>query len=315
MMRVDSLWLGQVAMTSLAQIAFAVVIGSLLFGAWLGAEGARATVSPAHAAWRRARGSATAAALVFVLAQLGWIVYEAAAMSGAGLGGAFAALPAVLQQTHVGLAWSIASGGALALFVLVALHAGGPAGAALTGLAVLVTAAGLASIGHAADAGPFSPEVGVQLLHLLSVSTWGGIVLAGGMAVVPALGASIARGVLIRVAQRVSRASIIAVVGVLATGVFNALRGAGGPEHALAVLQLSTWGHVLVLKLVLVLLALVLGGLNRISALPRLRRTAATIDARTFANVLYMEAIAMIGVFVAAAVLAFSVPGASALGQ
>jgi putative copper resistance protein D len=70
----------------------------------------------------------------------------------------------------------------------------------------------------------------------------------------------------------------------------------------------------LTLKLILVALALVLGGLNRMSALPRLRRTASTMDAHTFTNVLYLEALAMLGVFVAAAVLAHSIPGFVALG-
>lgn len=312
MPKIDSLWLGQVAMASLAQIAFAVAIGSLLFGAWLAAEGASVKLSPAHLAWRRARGSLTAAALVFVLAEAGWIVYEAASMSGAGLGGAFGALGTVLQMTHVGHAWALLFGGALALLVLAVLRPGGAAGDALLWLAVLVVEAGNASIGHAADAGVFSPAVGVQMLHLLSTAVWGGIVLAGGMVAVPALGASIARGVLIRVAQRVSRLSMVAVVLVLATGAFNAYRGTGGD---LAVLDASTWGHVLLLKLALVALALVLGGLNRFSALPRLRRTAATEDARTFANILNLESIAMIGVFIAAAVLAFSVPGAAAIMQ
>ncbi len=117
---------------------------------------------------------------------------------------------------------------------------------------------------------------------------------------------------LIRVAQRVSRVSMAAVLVVIATGIYNAIRGTGGD---IAVLDASTWGRVLLLKLLLVALALLLGGLNRFSALPRLRRTAATEDARTFVNVLYLEAVAMIGVFVAAAVLAASVPGFASLAQ
>lgn len=312
MMKFDSLWSGQVAMAALAQIAFAVALGSLLFGAWLAAEGARATVSPAHGAWRRAQRSLATAALVFVLAEFGWIVYEAATMSGTGLGEAFGALPAVLGDTHVGHAWSLLFGGALALLVLALLRPGGVAGKLVFWLAILVVEAGNASIGHAADAGPWSPALGVQLLHLLSTAVWGGIVLAGGMAVLPALGASIARGMLIRVAQHVSRVSMAAVLVVIATGIYNAIRGTGGD---IAVLDASTWGRVLLLKLVLVALALLLGGLNRFSALPRLRRTAATEDARTFVNVLYLEAVAMIGVFVAAAVLAASVPGFASLAQ
>jgi putative copper resistance protein D len=38
------------------------------------------------------------------------------------------------------------------------------------------------------------------------------------------------------------------------------------------------------------------------------------MDAHTFVNVLYLEALAMIGVFVAAAVLSHSVPAFASLG-
>jgi putative copper resistance protein D len=129
--------------------------------------------------------------------------------------------------------------------------------------------------------------------------------------VLPALGASIARGVLIRTATQVSNVSLVAVGFVLLSGVFNAVRGSGGSFEAI---ESSTWGHVLTLKLSLVALALVLGGLNRFLALPRLRRTASTVDAHTFVNVLYLEGLAMTGVFVAAAVLSHSVPAFASLG-
>ena len=59
----------------------------------------------------------------------------------------------------------------------------------------------------------------------------------------------------------------------------------------------------------LVATALLFGALNRWSALPRLQRTASTVDAHTFTGVMRVEALLMIGVFVAAAVLSHSVPG------
>jgi len=246
-----------------------------------------------------------------VLADLGWLVYEAATMSGAGLGGAFAAIPVVLMQTHAGFAWSVAFAGAVVLAIVALAKPDGPVAHAVLWLAVIVVAAGKAALGHAADTGALSAAVGVQTLHLLATAVWGGLVLAGGLAVLPALGSSVARGALIRIGQQLSRTSIIAVVFLLATGVLNALRGLGG---SLAPLDGSTWGRVLLLKLLLVALALVLGGLNRFSALPRLRRTASTEDAHTFRNILHLEGMTMIGVFVAAAVLSFSVPGFAALG-
>ncbi|MGU7772343.1 copper resistance D family protein [Burkholderia sp. MR1-5-21] len=311
-MRIDSLWIGQVALAALMDAAFAMAVGSALLKGWLAKDGARPVIAPSHPAWLRAQHSLATAAAALVLADLGWLVYEAATMSGAGLGGAFGAIPTVLAQTHVGFAWCVAFGGAVLLAIVALLRPDGPLAYALLWLAVIVVAAGKASLGHAADTGPLSAAVGVQTVHVLVTAVWGGLVLAGGLAVLPALGSSVARGALIRVGQRLSQLSIVAVVFVLATGALNAVRGLGG---ALAPLDGSTWGRVLLLKLMLVALALVLGGLNRFSALPRLRRTASTEDAHTFRNILHLEALTMIGVFVAAAVLSFSVPGFVALGQ
>ena len=224
---------------------------------------------------------------------------------------ALVAMPNVLAQTHAGFAWSVAFGGAVVLAIVALLKPDGTFAHALLWLAVIVIAAGKASLGHAADVGALSAAVGVQTVHLLATAVWGGVVLAGGLAVLPVLGSSVARGALIRIGQQMSRTSVIAVVFVLGTGVLNAVRGLGG---SFAPLDGSTWGRVLLLKLLLVALALVLGGLNRFSALPRLRRTASTEDAHTFRNILHLEALTMIGVFVAAAVLSFSVPGFAALG-
>ena len=98
----------------------------------------------------------------------------------------------------------------------------------------------------------------------------------------------------------------------LLTGIFNAVRGSGGSFEAI---RDEHVGHVLTLKLTLIALALVLGGLNRFSALPRLRRTASTMDAHTFVNVLYLEALAMIGCSSQRPCCRSSVPAFAALGS
>jgi copper resistance protein D len=308
-MRVDGLWIGQVAMAALMNIGFAFAVGSALFSAWLAKEGAQ-TVSPARAAWLRAQRSLITSAIVLVLADIVWLLYQSASMSGVGLPEAIGVVPTVLAQTHVGYAWSLAFGGAVVLLLTSLAGHQGTLRNALLWLAVIAVAAGKASLGHAADAGPASAAIGTHTLHVLVTAVWGGLVLSGGFSVLPALGISTARGVMIRTASQISSVSMVAVAFVVLTGAFNAARGSGGSFEAV---EVSTWGHVLTLKLVLVALALVLGGLNRFAALPRLRRTASTMDAHTFTNVLYLEALAMLGVFVAAAVLSHSIPGFAAL--
>ncbi|MFM0735779.1 CopD family protein [Paraburkholderia xenovorans] len=309
-MSIDGLWIGQVAMAGLMNVAFAFAVGSALLGAWL-APDAKASISPARPAWLRAQRSMQTASVVLVLADLGWLLYQAASMSGVALPAAIGVVPTVLTQTHVGYGWSVAFAGSLVLLGTAMASHTGMLRNALLWLAVIVVAAGKASLGHAADAGPLSAAIAMQTLHVLVTSVWGGLAMAAGLSVLPALGASTARGMLIRTAGQVSNVSVVAVGLVLLSGVFNAVRGSGGSFEAI---EMSTWGHVLTLKLALVALALVLGGLNRFSALPRLRRTASTMDAHTFVNVLYFEALAMIGVFAAAAALSHSVPAFAALG-
>ncbi|USU15595.1 CopD family protein [Paraburkholderia fungorum] len=309
-MSMDGLWIGQVAMAALMNVAFAFAVGSALLGAWL-AKDAQAKINPARPAWLRAQRSMLTATVVQVLADIGWLLYQAASMSGVALPSAIGVVPTVLTQTHVGYGWSVAFAGALLLLGTAMAGHTGMLRNALLWFAVIVVAAGKASLGHAADAGPLSAPIAMQTLHVLVTSVWGGLAMAAGLSVLPALGTSTARGMLIRTATQVSNVSIVAVGLVLLTGIFNGVRGSGGSFQAI---EMSTWGHVLTLKLTLVGLALVLGGLNRFLALPRLRRTASTMDAHTFVNVLYLEALAIIGVFVAAAALAHSVPAFAALG-
>jgi putative copper resistance protein D len=309
-MSVDGLWIGQVAMAALMNVAFAFAVGSALLGAWLGKD-AQAKVSPARPAWLRAQRSMLTATVVLVLADLGWLLYQTASMSAVSLPNAISVIPTVLARTHVGYAWSVAFVGALVLLLTALSRPTGTLRNAFLWLAVIAIAGGKASLGHAVDGGPMSAAIGVHILHVLATTVWGGLVLASGLSVLPALGTSTARGMLIRTAIQISNVSIMAVVFVLLTGAFNTVRGSGGSFSAI---ELSTWGHVLMLKLALVALALVLGGLNRFSALPRLRRTASTMDAHTFTNLLYLEALAMLGVFVAAAALSHTAPAFAALG-
>ncbi|CAN7499305.1 CopD family protein [Trinickia sp. LjRoot230] len=304
-MNVDGLLVGQVALGALMNVAFAFVVGSALFERWLAVDGARVPNAPSHLAWQRARSSLIAAAFALVLADGGWLFYEAASISGAGLAGALPALPDVIGSTHVGHAWSVAFGGAALLLVSALLYGGGRLGQCFVGLAALICAAGMASLGHAADAGVVSLAYQTQIVHALFTAVWSGIVLAGAFVVLPALDTSITRGALIRLAERISSVSLLAFCVVVLTGVVEAGHGLHGDVGAL---RSSTWGHVLTLKLALVLLAVVLGGLNRTSVLPRLRRTASTVDAYTFKNMLHLEAFVMVGVFLVAAVLVQSPP-------
>jgi putative copper resistance protein D len=306
----DPLWLAQVVIAAFADIAFACTLGAGLLSVWLSKEKAVEAKSPAHAAWSRARRLGIGGAIALAVADLVLVWLQAASMSGAPLFDAFSAVTAVITGTHAGIGWAIAFGGSVLL--VIAMLSTTTKGSPRLGLFVvgaIVAAAGKASIGHAADAGAFSLAEGVQTVHLLATALWGGVVFAGAGSVLAALGTSLARAFLIRTAGKMSTMSVIAVSFVVLSGIYNAWRGLGGSAEAL---EASAWGQVLVVKAVLVATALLLGAMNRWSVLPRLQRSASTVDARTFTGVMRVEAVLIVAVFVAAAVLSHSVPGFAA---
>ncbi|WP_250512224.1 CopD family protein [Caballeronia sp. INDeC2] len=309
----DPLWLAQTALAALADLAFACALGALLLNGWLSREQAFAPASsvfPAREGWRRAARGGVLAAIALVLCNFASLWLQSAAMSGAPILEAGASLWLVATDTHAGIGWSVALAGSLLLLLATSVAPLSMSRIGSAMLAALIVAAGKSAIGHAADAGAFSFAEGVQTLHLLATAVWGGIVIAGAF-VLPALDTSVARAVLIRTVARMSRAASMAVALVLLTGVFNAWRGVGG---SLAALTASTWGHALIVKIALVAAALGFGALNRWSALPRLQRSASTMDAHTVINVMRIEAVMMALVFVAAAVLSHSVPGSALAG-
>ncbi|KAK49746.1 copper resistance protein CopD [Caballeronia jiangsuensis] len=306
----DPLWLAQTAFAALADLAFACALGVLLLNGWLSREQAFAAVSPARYGWRRAARGGPIAAIVLILCSFVSLWLQSAAMSGAPISQAGASLWLVATSTHAGIGWSVALVGSVLLLLAASGASLSMARIGMAMLAALIVAAGKSAIGHAADAGAFSLAEGVQTLHLLATATWGGIVIAGAF-VLPALDTSVARAVLIRTVARMSKAASVAVALVVLTGAFNGWRGVGG---SLAALTASVWGHVLIVKLALVAAALAFGALNRWSALPRLQRSASTMDAHTVINVMRIEAVMMAGVFVAAAVLSHSVPGSALAG-
>lgn len=237
------------------------------------------------------------------------LLLEAALMSGSTPVAAFAVLVPVLTQSHFGTAWST---GFIALIVWTSLlfgsrELGRPAQTGVALCAAAVFAFSKAASSHAADAGDFSLPEWVHWTHLCATAAWAGLVIVSGLSVLPTLRAHSTGDFLAQFAGRLSRAALIAMSVVLVSGLYNAGRGLGG---SLLPLTRSGWGIVLCAKLVLVSLAVVLGGINRLVYLPRIRCGSERGAASSFLVILRIEAIAMFGVLSVAAVLAHSVPGA-----
>jgi putative copper resistance protein D len=168
--------------------------------------------------------------------------------------------------------------------------------------AIVLVAAVLLSrtpLGHAASDGPWTLREAVQFVHLVSVCVWGGGVLIAGLVVLPGLSSLEDAPVAVSVAGRLSRTVTIALVGVVLSGVYNSWRGTGG--HVAPLTQTS-WGEMLLAKVLLVLVALCLGA--RVRLMLQARSTPASARVLTMGRWMRMEAVVMIVVLILSAWLA-----------
>jgi putative copper resistance protein D len=219
----------------------------------------------------------------------------------------------MMIATHYGHA-GVAAMALLVLAMLAhhALHRPGP-GIAYVGSVgglLLLAAAARVTIGHAYEHGPLSIAAAMAWLHLLFMALWAGIVFVAGWLVLP----SMLRMEAAPTAQRamylaaMSAWATAALAGVLATGAYNAYRVLGSPVDLVE----QGYGQVLLVKLLLVLIAIGLGGYNRFFGLPASLAERPPQPAQralgTVLTVLRIEALALLLVLASAAILANSAP-------
>jgi putative copper resistance protein D len=225
----------------------------------------------------------------------------------------------VVVQTHLGHAWIVGTAALVLLAGLQSLrkHPRGQTGFLVATVACsALFAAAKSSTSHAGASGELLPFV-VDWVHLATVSAWAGAVfLAAGVVLRPLLPAGV--GDRITCAAYIEALSTMAtwsLAGVLATGAFSAWRRLGGST---GLLFSSTYGQVLLVKLVLVAIAVALGAHNRFVVMPaalmelRAAEPSSTASGRTFYRVLCLESLVLIAVLCAAAVLSTSAPPSGA---
>ena len=181
-----------------------------------------------------------------------------------------------------------------------------------TGCAVVVAGAAHALTSHASALEPSSAlAVIADALHVLSAGAWLGGVAALAVAVWPAGSLDREDSRALGRACRTPFAECMAVsVGmVVATGLYSAGRQVASVDGLLT----TSYGHVLLVKIGIVLAAGILGAANFV-LLRTLARRGRGRFARLAASppVLLAEALAGVGIFLAAAVLASSVPARGA---
>lgn len=304
----------QRALTVSLNLACAVLVGGSAAGLWL-----RSARSPWAAALlprlRRALLGATGAAMAAFAAIL-WV--EAASMAEVPLGEAWPAVGSVLTATHYGLAWMI---GAAALLVTGAVctadarvQAGGAAASVrIAALGVLLYSRSMVS--HAGAGGDFTWALLTDWVHLVLVSVWVGEVIVAGLLVLRAQpGEALeSRSDCARYVDALSRSATLALGGIVLTGVASTWRVLDSPGELIG----NPYGTALLVKLGLVLCAAALGGFNRFFVMPALLASLRHTEqpqrdaGSRFAKVLHIEAIVLVAVLIAAAVLTSTPPPAA----
>jgi putative copper resistance protein D len=306
------------AATVLVNLGLAGIVGAWVSVLWLRrAESSWATEARCRS-WRALRLSLAATAVADGL--LLWL--QAAYMGEVPLAAALEMLPSMLMTTYVGHAWA---GGAVGLSVLVwGVAAGAPERltSRLAGVAVGVSlfVYWRAAVSHAGDFGLASLQLLVASAHLWATSLWLGAVAVAAFVVLSKTSPATAteRADVSGWIQALSAAATGALVVIVGTGLFNAWRAVGSASNLVG----SVYGNTLLVKVALVGIAVVLGGLNRFRVMPSLLAALQSSNGspaqsqHPFVWVLRIEAGVLFAALVAAAVLSSSpLPPATASQQ
>ena len=300
------------AATVAIHLGLALLVGAMASQLWLRGRDS-AWRDEVLAQGRNARRSGCALGLAGLLASA-W--FEAAAMAETPLLQAGQAVEALVLRTHFGHAWTI---GLVAWSIAGLLpFAEGSDGrrpvafaAAIAALSVFIATRSVVS--HAGSGGDFTPDVAVDWLHLSLVSLWVGMVMAGARLALPVDDAPLqARADAAYWVQRMSTTATVALVAIAATGLLKAWRAAV-PASSVHEFLDSSYGHALGAKLVLVALAVALGGFNRFVVLPGLFRQLAGGQhggpwRQRLVTILRLEAATLLLVLVAASLLSGTEP-------
>lgn len=274
---------------------------------------------PTALGWQRriVRGSAVSV-LVAVVAGLVALAYQTAIVSGRRAAALEpASIATVLIETQAGRIW-LARLGLLVLvaaFVLLAPRAISRLDwLAVRGEVVLLAALALGLIAAAGHASAVTPgatgAIASDALHLLATGIWvGGLLPLGALLIAASResGAD-ARPYAVLATRRFSRVALACLVALVVSGVVNAVVHIGGVPALVG----TTYGRLLLLKLLLLLPVLLLGWLNRRVLIPRLSGEAATVGRpamRSLGRFVGLEALLALTLLVVVAVMSVTPPG------
>jgi copper resistance protein D len=200
--------------------------------------------------------------------------FLAASMSGSSsFAENLALIPSILSSTHQGMLWKLNIIAIVALLVAVGWMRRRTHNAIYlaTLICLCIIAFIKAASSHAADNGDFTRLETLQWLHILATAIWAGTIIVTGLISLPALTRSeLNREVIWQYLQRISTLATYAVIAVLASGIYTADRELAAPlPNIWSTLSSSTWGKILIAKVIVVLFALALGAMNRFICLTK----------------------------------------------
>jgi putative copper export protein len=251
-----------------ADLALAVVVHWISLVALAGLVGGlavRVIVLPpdAPALERRLARWTRAWNLLLVVVVAAELLLRARTMAGSELTAILSSAPAIVTRTHFGAVWSIR---VVALVLLLGL--GGRSGRMQTRVAYalsFVVALTTTLAGHAADRGDVSADALIDWVHVAAATTWTGGLLCLAVVVLREADAC-SPDRLAPLLRRFSALAAWCLAAVVASGIYNAVVRLG----SLAALWTTTYGAILVVKVMLVLAVASLGAVNRFVVLPEL---------------------------------------------
>jgi copper resistance protein D len=212
---------------------------------------------------------------VLMLSSAVLLLARTAEMSGLPFTAVLPAVPTVLFKTHYGRIWLVRAVAVAAICVgwLVGRrHLGLRSIPGLMLYAGIIIALTRSASGHAADAGDLSiPEL-MDWLHLMAASVWGGGLLALSTAILPRVINLPGRRqmVIADIASRFSTLVGIALGALVVTATYNAWLEVG----SLQALWETSYGQIVIVKILLLITLMALGASNRYISVPLLRRWA-----------------------------------------
>jgi copper resistance protein D len=293
-------------LTIVADMAYAVIVGTLLAGRWL-ASSDPASASPALAP-RAQRTLLLLCVAAYLLVHLVRPWFLAASMSGSNdFRSGLALVPTILSSTHQGKLWLYNSA------ALVVLLAGALAftsnerriaGWAIVA-AMIVIAFTKAASGHAADDGDFTLNEFSMFLHIVATAVWSGSVLVGGFIALPRLVRDTSHDLFWSFGSRLSSTVTWALVALLVSGVYTSDREL---NNTLSALWTSGWGKVLITKVSFVLIAIALGAASRFLCLGRRPESE---RASLMTRLMTIEAVVMVCILCLSGLLGGTAPAMS----